>query len=156
VGFHQFVKLIAIVLWSAGAITGAGNNVTIRIKNQDCGEVSNFVFVSQLVVLLLKLGGQLPFMWEIKLDKDELLGSLSHERILIEYFVLELLTPCAPVRTGEINEQEFLLCLGFDLRGVKVGSPICGSNRSCTGESCIEAQSRYLSRQPTQKLTHGN
>jgi len=39
--------------------------------------------------------------------------------------------------------------LGFDLRGVKVGLPICGSNRSCNGESCTEAQSRYLPREPT-------
>ena len=100
-----------------------GNYLACGVQKKDRRKALNPVLLGQLAILLLERVGQLLVVWIVQLHEDKSLGSLGLELVLVEDLALQFHAPAAPVGTGEVDQQQSILVLGFLLGCLEIGHP---------------------------------
>jgi hypothetical protein len=114
-------------------------NLSILVNNDECGEALGSVGVLEFGVLVLNLLRKLFVPREIHQHEDEVFNGVILEFLRLEDFLVHANTPWAPIGTGKIEKDSFVVGFGlFDGRAV-IAKPV---NILCTCLRCAPKNRR--------------
>jgi len=119
----ELPEMFDVFLRAARTIAGAGDQLALGVQHQNRRKALDLVLLGELIVLLLEFFRQLLLAREVQLDQNEFLRCFFLEDVLIEDFLLEPDAPAAPVRAGEVHQEQLVLRLGLGLGALEVGLP---------------------------------
>lgn len=129
-----FLQVGQVRLNSAFLIARASEDLAGRVRQKYRGVAFDFVFFGQGFVCLLELRRLLRLAREVELDEDKVLFDGLEKFIFPKDFVLEHDAEVTPVRTGEIDQDGFVLLLGNFLGFFQIGQPSVSASKSGEGE----------------------
>ena len=122
--FAQFLQLRDKCCQTVGEVAVVlPKLLSVAIEHDDCGKSFNLVLLRELLILLSHLSVLRFRAWEIDFQEHKILARIIFKLGLRENLLVQFLTPAAPIRAGEIQEQKFVIRFGLLLRSFVIVEP---------------------------------